>query len=352
MSPDQISLNHKKTVSFPIDLIVRDGDIFVVQADIPRVNLTDPFLLDSLTNRFNIATVNKIVDAEQLVLVRPLHYNPKDERIVFTPVTEFISQHERIENVSDKLNFIFHMSRCGSTLVSQMLATVHRFYVISESTAINAALNPKLILPSNLERTQLISALVHAMYKCKPDSCERVLIKFRSWNTLFLDVILDTFPMTPWIFVSRRGCEVLESVLRDPPGWMRGRLAHKDFFSNAINVPVSDLIKMSDAEFGCRLLGVFCKNAANHRSSRSMFLHYESIKDGVTNLLNDAWNLKLTPKEKADMVERTNIYSKDVDKVSSFKPDGKSKCEKVGKEGRNLANLYTDSERENLYKDL
>jgi hypothetical protein len=334
--------------SFPIDLEVSDGKYYVVLAKIPRTNLDDPFFIDSLTQRFNIAEVNKTTEAEQKVLVRPLHYNRNDDRIELIPLETFVNTFydQNIDPV--QTNFIFHMSRCGSTLAMQMLATCERFYVISESTMINAVLNPAMTLPKGIAKTQLLKAVINSIYRCRPNHCERVFIKFRSWNTLFIGDILNSFPNVHWMFTHRNGLEVLESVLRDPPGWMRSRHTHTTFFSEVLGLSETELASLSDAEHACRLLGVFCENAGIHQGINSLYIDYLQIPTELPSILNAKWGLALSDKEIRAMIERTKLYSKDPKKTQVFEADSEKKRQSINEQDRQYAETFVESQRRKL----
>src|SRR5437660_536531 len=64
----------------------------------------------------------------QLVLQRPFNALFAHE----TPIGSLEGWHERSPGLAPS-GFIFHMSRCGSTLVSQMLAALPRNVVVSEA---------------------------------------------------------------------------------------------------------------------------------------------------------------------------------------------------------------------------
>ncbi len=344
-------MNQEKDIDvthLPIDLHVRDGKYFMVLAEIPRDNLRDPFLLDSLAQRFNIADISKTADEEQEVLVRPVHYDPADTRIKFVPLDVFLSDFQDRNTEEKSLNFIFHMSRCGSTLVTQMLATVNRFYVVSEPTIVLAILNPMMVLPDNVSRKQLLKAAINAICAGKPDHCKRIFIKFRSWNILFIDEILNLYPDVRWMFTHRNGLEVLESVLRDPPGWMRSRYALASFFAPILGLSKHEIEALSDGEYATRLLGTFCKMARTRKSQKGLFLDYVYITNNLPLLLNSTWNLALTDVEMQEMSRRTKIYSKDPQKIKVFEPDSEKKRGLISEENRKYAEKFVEFERKKL----
>lgn len=332
----------------PIDLNIRNGCYFVVFAKLPRENLKEPFFLDSLLHRFHLADVDKNKSDEQKVLVRPLHYDENDPRIEFVPLDDFVNAFSERNLDENKLRFIFHMSRCGSTLVTQMLATSDRFFVISEPPIVNALLDPALVLPNEYSKMELLRAIIYAIESCKPKHVEFTFVKFRSWNTLFLDKILEQFPKTEWMFVHRNGLEVLESVLRDPPGWLRSRDTYERLFSPHLGLSLGELRQLHDDEYAIRVLGTFCKTALEQKSSRALYIDYDHIVEGLPSILEKAWKLNLTPFEGENMFARTKIYSKDPRKTQKFEPDGEKKRQAANDVDHKLVEEYIETQRTKL----
>ena len=334
----------------PVSLRVRNNQLFVVSFLLSETNFTEPFFLDSLSRRFKIATVNESLVQEQQTLVRPLHYDKKDPRIVYTPLSEFIKKHRRQKKPNiENLRFIFHMSRCGSTLITQMLATSRRFFVISESPFINDILDPALKLPKKIDRDLLIKAALHAILDCKPKKAKYSVIKFRSWNTLYLERILKQFPTTSWVFVHRNGLEVLSSVLRNPPGWLRSRKNYEKLFRPFLELKNAEKIeRLGVDEFTIRMLGTFCKIAASTKSGFGSFIDYKKILPYFPDTVERVWNLKLPTKEKSIMLKRAKTYSKDPDKLKKFVGDGKIKRRMVTERQRKLTSHFVETQRSRL----
>ncbi len=337
-----------ENVALPICLDITDEGIGVVLAKIPKLNLREPFLIDSLSTRFGVADVSKEIESEQNILVRPLHYNVNDERIIVLPLYDFIAKYVALSTPSQRTNFIFHMSRCGSTLATQMIAAVDRFYMISEPNIVNDILNPSLILPQDISRWDLLRATINAIYLFKPEHCDRLFIKFRSWNILFLAEILAAFPNTNWMFIHRNGAEVLESVLRDPPGWLRGRYTNKAFFSKILGVPQSELQLMGDSEYSARLLGAFCSRAALHKDERSVYVSYEDIRNNLPRIIDRSFSLNMNVVEKDAMLARATFYSKDGSRDTVFTDDSARKRAAISKSDMLNAEKFVESARKKL----
>lgn len=115
--------------------------------------------------------------------------------------------------------FIFHMSRCGSTLVTQMLAALPHVIAISEAAPIDfiAQLNVGVLRLSPAEETRYLHAMVAAYGRRRSGGEHHFVIKLDCWHALALPLFRQAFPSTPWIFLYREPLEVLVSQM-----WQRG----------------------------------------------------------------------------------------------------------------------------------
>ncbi|KPN89337.1 aspartyl beta-hydroxylase [Pseudomonas nunensis] len=109
--------------------------------------------------------------------------------------------------------FIFHASRCGSTLISQMLARLDDHIVISEAPPLDALLRSDL--PA-AERRRAIEGLMSAYGQRRGGSEQRLVIKLDAWNIAELPLLRECFPETPWMFLYRDPLEIAVSHLRRP----------------------------------------------------------------------------------------------------------------------------------------
>jgi len=123
-------------------------------------------------------------------------------------------------HVLDLGGVVFHESRCGSTLVANLLQSHDptQNLVYSESGPPAAILR----LADATETDPLLSAsnaasilqdVVMLMSRTKVSTKRRVFFKIQSIGTLSLPVFTAAFPTTPWIFVYRDPTEVLMSHL-------------------------------------------------------------------------------------------------------------------------------------------
>lgn len=109
--------------------------------------------------------------------------------------------------------FIFHASRCGSTLISQMLAQLDNHIVISEPPPLDALLRSDL---PPVERRAAIEGLLSAYGQRRLGLEQRLVIKLDAWNIDELPLLRECFPDTPWLFLYRDPLEIAVSHLRRP----------------------------------------------------------------------------------------------------------------------------------------
>lgn len=112
--------------------------------------------------------------------------------------------------------FIFHVSRCGSTLLSQMLATLPEQVVVSEAPALNDILAARR--PPAEEATQL-RLVIRALGRNRGSEARRLIVKFSSWNVLAAAALHRLFPDTPLVWLQRAPQQVLASLAEQPAGW-------------------------------------------------------------------------------------------------------------------------------------
>lgn len=128
--------------------------------------------------------------------------------------------------------FIFHLSRCGSTLISGCLSELNSTCVLSESPLLT-----ELLLDGNLSLQEQQIALrtfinlQAAAFSHRPN----MVIKWNAWDIFRWELIRSVYPQVPAIFLVRDPVEILASHQR-MAGWhMAGdiRLAsiHPVFFS-------------------------------------------------------------------------------------------------------------------------
>jgi hypothetical protein len=209
--------------------------------------------------------------------------------------------------------FIFHLSRCGSTLISQMLATDPANLVLVEPRPLEALLaTPE---PSSTKKLALISGAIES-YQASLIGRERRLFVKLGGNTHWLPLLTELFPKTPWVYVYRDPYEVIASNLREPPDWLN-KVAdlsfRKQMLVDHLNQHFTKVLESQSApaglinykeinrHFAPRLLRLFtlkpdlvridAMNAVRSRYSKDLKIDWSSFKQ-KRSLVRDVHDLK------------------------------------------------------------
>ncbi len=108
--------------------------------------------------------------------------------------------------------FIFHISRCGSTLLSQVLSVSPATVVLSEVPFLDEMLHLPLRTGLPLPQAGSLFTAAVALYGQKRFAQEQHLfIKTDSWHVLFWQQIRRLYPHVPFLLLYRRPDEVIRS---------------------------------------------------------------------------------------------------------------------------------------------
>ena len=105
--------------------------------------------------------------------------------------------------------FIFHMSRCGSTLVVRMLAALPESAIVSEAPPLGAVAR-RAAFDGATDPAALLRAMVGAFGR---RGGRPFVVKLDFWQTLALPLYRRAFPAVPWLFLLRDPAEVLVSQM-------------------------------------------------------------------------------------------------------------------------------------------
>ena len=181
--------------------------------------------------------------------------------------------------------FIFHLSRCGSTLISQMFAALTKNIVISEAPPIDSIIRGQCRKPelSRDERINNLRFLINILGQKRFAGERHLLVKFDCWHTLDVSLIDAAFPNVPRIFLYRNPIEIIVSHLRRRgmqmmPGAIENLLPGFDF---------DEILQMSAEEYIARVLGRICQSAlefANH--PYTLLINYKQLPEACLSTIS------------------------------------------------------------------
>jgi len=138
----------------------------------------------------------------------------------------------------DPAGLIFHMSRCGSTLIAQMLKAISGVTVFSEAPPVDALVRAET---SEQQHVDWLRGIARALGRGSAGQ-RAYFLKLDCWHILDLMLFRRAFPNTPWIFLYREPAEVLASHAAQPGEWtIPGYLKSERFGFDAAQLPPAAL---------------------------------------------------------------------------------------------------------------
>jgi hypothetical protein len=241
--------------------------------------------------------------------------------------------------------FIFHMSRCGSTLMSQMLAALPENIVLSEAGPIDDILRAHFRNPGITEeqRVKWLQWLVAVLAWRRHPAEKNVFIKFDCWHVMDLPLIQRAFPGVPWIFLYREPLEVMASAQKQLGGQMiPGVLAPGLFGWDHATVAGMTLY-----EYTARVLARLCESAlAGAQGGAGKLVNYRQLPASIWPALMEYWKVKFSAGEIQRMLDTAQLDAKNP--VLPFAADSQAKHDSATAETRALTQQWLDG----IYRQL
>jgi hypothetical protein len=219
---------------------------------------------------------------------------------------------------------VFHMSRCGSTLVAQMLGGLEAAISLSEPGPLDAVVRYALARPDipQERHVALMRAMVAALTRPRRGE-RRSFLKLDSWHILALPLFRAAFPSVPWIYLFRDPTEVLVSHLR-----MRGYQTVPDLVPAGLYGAVEEASSGPEAQCAsilARYHGAAIEALAN---GDGIAIDYAELPAAFERRILPHFGLSLSDSERALVTARAAQDAKFLD--SRFVPDGKAKQQEAG----------------------
>jgi hypothetical protein len=179
--------------------------------------------------------------------------------------------------------FIFHVSRCGSTLICNALKTLENAQVAAEPRPITRLFMPcapqhDRIDPQREEERHVLAECLFNLFSCyRTGQPEPVVVKFTSQNSLCLSAIRGLWPNIPCLFVIRDPVEVMVSNLKD--GKLNRFIESPALACQMCGTHPSTLTGMSVEDFCARVLGRYFDAAIDELGPNVRIIDYSDINE-------------------------------------------------------------------------
>jgi hypothetical protein len=246
--------------------------------NLSAVNFNEPFFEDSL---IRASRENPEIRKQSYHLLDPLPFAEA------TPPTAFI----------------FHTSRSGSTLLTQLLTCLGGSIALSEPPIVDEALQ---FPQADEEKIILLKYIVNALGQHRSQNDRYFFLKYDSWHLPWVNLIREAFPDTPCLFVYRHPVEILWSHNRQRGSQMvPGLLDFSLFDIDPNSVDPADL----DA-YAARVLESIFTQALHHiQQGRLIPIAHHQLLKSYSSIIEQL-GVDLSENEKAQLDTRSQFHSK------------------------------------------
>jgi len=290
----------------PVDAIIDQGRPALTWMDFSDVVLTEPFFHETV---------------ERLLAIQK---HP-------TQITE-LDALLQLEKISDHLQpsaFVFHSSRCGSTLVANACRALDGSIVVSEAPVIDKLVSRFFTDagPSSGKEMLylvLVKAAISAFGQRRLGNEKHFFVKFACTSSLQMSRLRRIFPTVPFVFLYRDPVEVMVSNLRSIPQWMRPE-SNPATAAAIADVELNQVDAIGPEEFCGRVLGRFFSEADSNRDSNTSLINYNRLSPELITELIRSFGIEPSVRESSTIQKVTRLYSKDPNRTQTFVSDSESK---------------------------
>ena len=285
----------------PVDAVVVEGRPGLLWMEMSGVSLTEPFFQQT---------------------VERAKANGKNRGELFTEFDALLQLEQSLDSV-EPTGFIFHSSRCGSTLVANACRAVANSIVLSEANAVDKLI-ARFITDSDGIKESLYSvflrATVRALAQRRNGNEQHLFVKFACCSFTQVERIRRIWPRVPWIFLYRDPIETIVSNLADVPPWLKD--TDRRVLASIIGASPNE---MSLEELCARTIGSLYSKAYSLANENSMLLNYNQLSVPVISSVLSFFKVSPAAKELDAIARTSNVYSKEVSGMRTFTADTDAK---------------------------
>ena len=264
----------------------------------------------------------------------------------FTTDIELLASKDiTLDNPQDPAGFVFHMSKCGSTLMSKILDQPDNQIIVKEPTPLHENLwqyltnNWQNAVEPTDENLRIIRNLIQMLGRRRLPNQELYYVRFRSWNIAFVEIIQQAFPDTPNLFMYRDPVKVMASILNKPTTGLP-RLNDSGAAAFITGQSREALSQMDALHYFTSFYKQYLHLSLNNMQNTHYLNYHQLNKNNLDQILRTAYHYKATETDLALMQAQFDTYSKDDTGTVRFTSDSKEKKKLVTAEMREAAEEY------------
>ncbi len=238
--------------------------------------------------------------------------------------------------------FIFHCSRCGSTLAAQLLTQISAHRVLSEAGPLEEIIaNTQATLD---ERAHWLRLIMGALAGAHGGQRPRLFVKWDAWHVFALPLIRRAFPNVPCLFLIRDPVEVLVSHGRMPGMHMLPAAIDPERFG----LTLEQILQMSPLDYRAQLVGrIFGEmDAQRGLTSKVLLVDYGMLREKLFSHVLPHFGVSIDAAEERRLREAASVDAKSPGKC--FTPDRAAKQAEAGEELREAVQRWAQEAYERL----
>ncbi|MCA1591841.1 MAG: hypothetical protein LC754_04140 [Acidobacteria bacterium] len=306
----------------PVDVVINDARPYLRWMEMSGVGFSEPFFHQ---------TVERV---------------KRDEPWRPEVLTEFdaLIQLEKLSESLSPTGFIFHTSRCGSTLISNACRAAQGALVISEAHPVEKLVGRIQTNSSEggikfLLYSIFLRGAVSALGQRRLGNERHYFVKFSSCSVLQYLRVREIWPNAPCVFVYRNPVETMVSNLLLVPEWMNVRL-NPEMASAILGENVESVLKMTPEEFCARALGKFYNVGVEHTDAKTLLVNFDQLSPATLIRILEFFGVHLSEAEIEVLARTSRLYSKDPIPERPFADDTKLKKETASPLVREMAERW------------
>jgi hypothetical protein len=290
----------------PVDAVVVEGRPGLSWLNMAGVDLAEPFFQQ---------TVDRL---------KSEHPDLREE---FTGFDALVQLEKTFDSVAPT-GFIFHSSRCGSTLLANACRALAGSIVLSEPPAVDKLI-ARFITDTDEQGTKarlysvFLRAAVNALAQRRTGEERHLFVKFACCSTAQIERVLRIWPDVPWVFLYRDPVETIVSNMRNPPSWLTDE-DHR-VLAAIIGSSPEAVAQMDAAELCARSIASFFATAHRVANDRALLLNYNQLSTAeIANVLN-FFGIEPAAAEMETIARQSHVYSKAATGARAFVADAETK---------------------------
>lgn len=288
----------------PVDAVVAKGRPGLQWMDMSSVDIVEPFFQQT---------------------VERAKTDGNNRRELFTEFDVLLQLEKELDSVSPT-GFIFHSSRCGSTLVANSCRAINNSIVLSEANAIDK-LVARLITDAGDIKTSLYSVflrgVVHALAQRRNGNEQHLFIKFACCSFAQIQCIRRIWPNVPWLFLYREPVEIIVSNLKNVPPWLVDD--DRRVLASITGTSADAVAEMRLEELCARTIGSLFSTAHGLANDNGMLLNYTQLSVPVISRVLSFFKVSPSTDELETIARASQIYSKEASGMRTFVTDADAK---------------------------